>query len=308
MKTTLLLTALLFQPPSGKTAVPVDPIKLIVEAFRTHRVVALGNVEFRGNEQSHAFQLALIRDPRFAQTVNDIVVEFGSRQYQEMMDRFIRGEDVPAAMLRQAWQNTTQFEFEWDLPIYEDFFRAVRAINQSLPRERQLRVLLGDPAVDWATIHKIEDLNRVIGNRDASAVDVIRREVLERNRRALVIYGGYHLRRQSKDGIVTRLEKDVPVFTVLPEVRRDLSAVYGDIASWKVPSAVLVTGEPYDALLYLGPPSTMTMSRPAPELCADPAYLSMRLGRLSLVKPPPGAPAGGPAEMLKRLCAVPPAP
>jgi hypothetical protein len=105
-------------------------------------------VEFRGNEQSHAFQLTLIRDPRFSKVVNDVIVEFGSPQHQEDMDRFIAGADVSAEILRHAWQDTTQFEFEWDLPVYEDFFRTVRALNQSLPRAQRLRVLLGDPAVN----------------------------------------------------------------------------------------------------------------------------------------------------------------
>ena len=36
------------------------------------------------------FRLALIRDPRFATVVNDIVVESGSARYQETIDRFMR--------------------------------------------------------------------------------------------------------------------------------------------------------------------------------------------------------------------------
>lgn len=32
---------------------------------------------------------------------------------------------------------------ELDIPVDEEFFRVVRAVNASLPRERQLRVLLG---------------------------------------------------------------------------------------------------------------------------------------------------------------------
>src|SRR5215471_15285827 len=72
--------------PQVKVAVPVEPIPAIVEAFRSHAVVALGNVEFRGNEQAHAFQISLIRDPRFATVANDILVEFGNSRYQETMD------------------------------------------------------------------------------------------------------------------------------------------------------------------------------------------------------------------------------
>lgn len=65
------------QVGAPRPAVPVDPIEAIVAAFRLHSVVALGEGN-HGNEQGHAFRLSLIRDPRFAQTVNDIVVKCGN--------------------------------------------------------------------------------------------------------------------------------------------------------------------------------------------------------------------------------------
>jgi erythromycin esterase-like protein len=63
-------------------AVRVDPISAIIDAFAMHPVVALGEGP-HGNEQGHAFRLALIRDPRFAARVNDIVIESGSARYQD---------------------------------------------------------------------------------------------------------------------------------------------------------------------------------------------------------------------------------
>ncbi len=62
-------------------AVPIEPITGILEMFKTHDVVALSEGN-HGNEQGHAFRLALIRDPRFSAAVNDIVVEFGNAHYQ----------------------------------------------------------------------------------------------------------------------------------------------------------------------------------------------------------------------------------
>ena len=41
------------------------PVNAILDAFRSHRVVALGEGS-HGNEQGHAFRMSLIRDPRFA--------------------------------------------------------------------------------------------------------------------------------------------------------------------------------------------------------------------------------------------------
>jgi len=113
---------------------PVEPIAAIADAFRSHAIVAVGNVEFRGDEQCQAFLRALVRDPRIAAVANDIVVEFGSARHQDVIDRFVRGEEVPPEALRRVWQDTTQVEYEWDRPIYEEFFRTVRTVNASLPR------------------------------------------------------------------------------------------------------------------------------------------------------------------------------
>jgi hypothetical protein len=330
----LTATALL-RAQAPRLAAPAEPIAAIVEAFRSHPIVAIGNVEFRGNQQCHAFRLSLIRDPRFRAIVNDIVVEFGDAQYQDVMDRFVRGEDVAYEALRRVWQNTTQVEYEWELPIYEDFFRAVRAVNISLPRGRQLRVLLGDPPMDWDTIHNVQDLQKAMGDRDGYAVDLLRREVLAKGRRALVIYGSQHLIRKNTvpgavdewaRGTVARIEKDnlASMFTVLPETRRDLAALQPDVASWPTPSLAILRGttlgsaiwEPgpqrrpvrledqFDAILYLGPPSSMTMSKLSLALCSDRAYMEMRLRRLALIPPPPGA-TFSPAQQLKDYCAHP---
>ena len=314
---------------------PVEPIGAIVEAFRTHSIVGIGNVEFRGNEQCQAFHRSLVRDPRFAAAVNDIVVEFGNARYQGVIDRFIRGEEVPPDSLRRVWQNTTQVEYEWDLPVYEEFFRTVRTVNASLPPTRRLRVLLGDPPVDWDKIKTIDDLHKGMGDRDGHAVGVIRREVLSKNRRALVIYGGQHLLRKNtvpgagdewSRGIVAQLEKDkiASVYTVLPETRRDLRSLLPAVASWPTPSLAILRGTPLgatiwdqgpqrrpvaiqdqvDAILYLGAPSSMTSSRLSTALCADRAYMAMRTERLNLIPPPPGA-ASPLAEQLKEHCANP---
>jgi hypothetical protein len=82
-------------------AKPVEPVTGILEAFRTHSIVALAEGD-HGNEQAHAFRLSLIRDSRFPTLVNDVVVEFGSARYQEVMDRFVRGDAVPGETLRQG--------------------------------------------------------------------------------------------------------------------------------------------------------------------------------------------------------------
>jgi len=316
------------QQPDRSRGRPRDPIGAIAEMLRSHRVVAIGNVEFRGDEQSQAFLRSLVRDARFPTRGTDIVVEFGNARYQPVIDRFVRGEDVPLNELRQVWQNTTQIEWEWDLPIYEEFFRTVRAVNAPMAPSRRVRVILADPPIDWTVVSSKAALDSVVVTREDYAAETIRREVLSKHRRALVVFGAAHLLRSATpttgrpNGLVERLERDgATVFTVIPEVRRDLTALDSSASSWPIPSLVMLRGttlgaahwprpdgratpmlqDQADAILYLGPPSTMTSAKLPATLCADTAYMTMRLSRLALLAPPPGAPMK-PADMLRSSC------
>ena len=254
------------------------------------------------------------------------------------MDRFVRGENVAADVLARAWRDTTQPTELWDLPIYEDMFRAVRETNASLPRERQLRVLLGDPPIEWENVRTLDDLNRWGGQRDSHAAEVVQREVIAKKRRALLVYGDEHVAKKSRApgagdewpaNVVGQLEKSgTPVFVVHTETRMDLSRLQADITSWPKPSLTrldrtILGGAEYeptprlqprrmeqlfDAVLYVGSPSEITFSRINPRLCADAAYMQMRLARLALLPgPPPQAPPGalGPLDRFKQTCAGP---
>jgi len=239
----LSLAAVLWaQVARPRPAVPVEPVGAIVDAFRSHQLVALADPH--GNVQINAVRLSLIRDSRFAATVNDIVVEFGNARYQDRMDRFVRGEDVAEDALREVWQNTTIPNIGWDRPIYEEFFRAVRTVNATLPPARRLRVLLGDPPIDWRTVRTPADLMKWMKDRDSYPADLIRREVLAKQRRALVIYGGGHFFRIDPSTLVSLVEKggNTAFFTVWADTDTDLPALQPDIASWAAPSLALLRG------------------------------------------------------------------
>ena len=164
-----VLLLVLASSPSAQSpppAVPVDAITGIIEAFRSHSIVALSDAH--GNKQAQDFLISLVRDRRFAENVNDIVVEFGTARYQAVIDRFVRGEDVPDEQLRRVWRDTTQASAGGDLPINEEFYRAVRDVNRTLPQERKLRVLLGDPPIDWEKIKTKSDHRAWIEQRECT--------------------------------------------------------------------------------------------------------------------------------------------
>jgi hypothetical protein len=87
---------------------PIEAIGAIVDAFRSHSIVTIEAAH--GDEQMLAFTLARIRDPRFAALANDLVVEEGNARYQDVMDRYVRGEDVPISELRQVGEPHSAFE------------------------------------------------------------------------------------------------------------------------------------------------------------------------------------------------------
>src|SRR3954454_15984317 len=117
----------------------------ILDGFRHRRIVALGLAH--GLRQQEDFAIGLLRHPRFAATVNSVVVEFGNARFQALADRYVAGGDVSPEALRPIWRDAIGSAPDGivdEAPAR--FFAAVRDLNQSLPAARRIRVALGDPA------------------------------------------------------------------------------------------------------------------------------------------------------------------
>jgi hypothetical protein len=238
------------QTASPKPASPEDPIAAILEAFRSHDVVTL--TDPHGNVQIQAFLLTLIRDPRFPDSVNDVVIETASARYQDAIDRFTRGDDVDNAVLRKAWEDHTVAN---SLGVQaQELIRTVRAVNASLDENRKVRVVAGDPPIDWDNIASPEDHRRWIELRDSYPADLIRRQVLDRGRRALVVYGQGHLQRRQivanydmstwqAQTVVSLLERDhaARVFNIWTLLDRNVEIPDG-VMAWRVPSLAVLRG------------------------------------------------------------------
>lgn len=259
MTRTLICTAvcLLVQLPcvaqqtAPRKAVPLDPIEAILDAFKTHQVVTLPGGH--AGTELHALLLKLIRDPRFPGAVTDIVVEFGNARYQDLVDRFVRGDEIASGTLKRVWQDTTVPGITNDNPLPEGMLRAVRDVNASLPAERRLRVLLGDPPIDWDHIRRKEDHRWWSVQRSTYAADLIRRDVIARQRRALVVYGNGHFPRReilanydSSDyqaqTLTSWIESTGHKVFVLFGDGAGIEALQPEIASWPLFSVAVVKG------------------------------------------------------------------
>jgi hypothetical protein len=302
------------QGTAGRPAVPRPAIAAIVEAFGQHRIVGLGDAH--GNRLGEAFQRSLIADPGFLAVVDDIVVESGNSRYQELADRFVRGEEVDPAALRRIWLDTTvQQAASLDVPA---LFTAVRALNASRPANRRLRILLGEPPIVWESLKTAEDYQAwqatPEASRDSFGAELIRREVLAKNRRALALYGaGHFFRKVEHRSLTTLLEgQKTKVFTIWTNAAFELSSAQPDVSTWSAPSLTIIRGTPlgrtglsaylgpnagvvppewiapmeeqFDGVLYLGPLSAITLGRPTGWRCDEPA-LPERVRRANLQRP-----------------------
>jgi hypothetical protein len=266
---------------------PEDAVRGIVRAFGRHPVVAVGEAHWL--RQAGDFYRALVKDPAFQERVNDIVIEFGTPRHQALLDRYVAGEEVPAAELRRVWRDTTKV-FSWESPIYAELLAAVREANRGRPPGRRLRVVAGDTPVDWAALKTHEDWV-ALGDNNVSFARVIADEVLDKRRKALVILGSNHLTRSGTrtgaPNTTTRVEKNYPdsTFVVLMYAGQP-AELEKRLAGGRPPCLYPLKGTRLgtdstsrgklanlaDALLYLGPKKSLSTALPDPK-SLEPEYL-----------------------------------
>ena len=219
-------------------------VDLILGAFEHYPLVALSEGAGHGQLETRSLFTTLIRDSRFHRTVRNIVIEFGNARYQEMMDRYVSGAPVTRDELRRVWEDTTQVSGIWSLPMYEQMLAEVRSVNARLAEPLRIRVLLGDPPIDWSTVTSPadEDMNDW---RDAHFASVIDRQVVRHHERALILVGGAHIGRKVvfPNSLIHLLDSQFPGQTWVVGVL-DFGRVDPDIRTrlqgWTLPAGVAV--------------------------------------------------------------------
>jgi hypothetical protein len=285
------------QPTSSPTMV-CSASDGIFTAFQSHPLVGIG--DYHGLAEEEDFYASLIRDTRFAKDVGNVVVEFGDAAQQETLDRYLSGEDIQYDQLRRVWSDTVGWTPTVTALGYLNFYAEVRAVNLALPPEQRIHVWLGDPPVDWSKIRTTEDLSRYVPlhYRDQYPANIINSQILAKNKRALVIYGGFHLRGDLREFVenihpgaffvvtpytgfeqtscpqcLERAAQDWPhpalVTRFARGMRNDQPPVQGcqlkelaNVEEW-------LSDFTEDAKLYLGPASSLTTSQETPDLYLD---------------------------------------
>jgi hypothetical protein len=241
-------------PPVAEPAIPA-----ILAACDRYDVV--GMPAGHGLKDLDDLLLTLVRNPAFWKKVNDIEIECGNSLYQDLLDRYTSGADVPLRDVQKVWRNTSQPACGLS-GFYEQIVPLVRAINRKLPREKALRVLCADPPLDWDRIHTAEDLHKAVLSlrRDTSIASVIEKEVLAKHRKALMLAGTFHLLHGV--GAITLYERKYPDSTFVISDLGTFATNLTDFSdspfsAWPIPAVARIKGTglgKLDLSKFLPPP------------------------------------------------------
>ncbi len=176
---------------SGDIA-PEAAIPSIVKALSQKPLVALG--ERHGVQEMADFYLALVADKDFRETADVIVIEIANARYQSLIDAYVSGENISMDELRPVWRDATNSLLQGgDDLSFEHLFAAIREGNLESDSNHQLRVLAGDPPLDWSAVQAKKDFYTYLNDRDRHYAEIVRNEVLQEGKRGVMIMGRGHL-------------------------------------------------------------------------------------------------------------------
>ena len=244
--------------PAGDALQPREAATAILDLLEREPLVAL--CERHMLQEWHDVIQAVLIHPDLSLKLDDIVVEFGNAVYQSVCDRFVvDGVAVPRSELVQIWRQIG--DPTWNAPVYEQFYRTVRAVNRRRPADRRIRILLGQAPITMSDVathpHDRAKAHALATTMDDHYSAVVHRDVLGRGRRALLIAGKGHLLRS----LATDRGSATP--NAITQIIRSTRA------------------NPYvidNLILPPGPPADRSAARVARELARTPAAVVAALG------------------------------
>jgi hypothetical protein len=169
----------------------------LTEKFNTFKVIGLDEGP-HGTLQCHAFIRNLFDDMKFCSTLDYIIVEFVNVDFQSTLDRFINGEEITLEQIQNIWRHTTQSHTPlFESPVYLQLLETVREVNKRLPMNNSIRVLAGDPAMDWSGVKTRTEYIQRLSQRDVWPSELAIQYGIKADKNVLVIFGGMHLLKTS---------------------------------------------------------------------------------------------------------------
>ena len=202
----------------------------IYQSFQTHQVIGLGE---GGHNLINAHQCIakILMNEKIIDILDVIILEFLNAKYQNILDKFMLGENVSVSELQKLWRDSSQSPGLFgEASIYLELLKTLRQINIRLPQAKKIRVLAGDPPIDWDKIHTINDYNQQLSYgelRHSFPVELIKEFAINQKKRILVIYSEFHITKiadhRSSTPYSTITER---VNQVSPEIMKSIAMIY----------------------------------------------------------------------------------
>ncbi|WLQ13538.1 hypothetical protein O5O45_27810 [Hahella aquimaris] len=183
-------------PHSPRFPVHESATPALAALLRQYQIVGVGDAH--GVEAILQWLIDCLLRPDTAPLLDTIVVEFAAACSQPLLDAYIAGKPGLEDKIDAVCGDTLHF-CAWFAEVYRRFFQAVRHINQRLPAPR-IRVLAADPPIDWRAADAGRQWREANQRREVHYQGLIEQEVIARNRRALLIFGAFHLLRGYPSG------------------------------------------------------------------------------------------------------------
>lgn len=230
----------------------------IAAQFDTHQFVFMGSTH--GWRKQHDFQLCLLSRPAFQRRVTDVMVEWGSPVYQELVDQYLLNQAaISIDSLTPVWLNTDAPDLWGRLTLMPSFYERVRAINARLEPARRIRVIGGNEPVDWSKVETQEDVARYAYKSNWAAHVIKEHYARDTSKRLFVIYGEGHVNRRG---------------TLTADARQTVS-----LDQWFMVGLIRERGEDGDMIARLGDPAQPFYAGAAKLLAAPPYPRDLGIAR-----------------------------
>jgi hypothetical protein len=170
----------------------MSPDKYIIEKFRNHDIVLLGETHIV--KENLLFVQDLI--PKLYQNgVFNLGMEFGASEFQKELDELVNAKEYDEGKAKAIM---FAYNVAWGYREYLDVYRAAWKLNRSLPAgARRFRILNLSYVFDWGKFNGLrtpESMKLVFhkGTADKYRAEIIVKEIMNKDEKILVLVGTPH--------------------------------------------------------------------------------------------------------------------
>lgn len=198
--------------------IELSPEHFLFEMLGTHKVVVAG--EYHRRKVSWDMLKRLISLPEFPEKVGCVFMELPT-WHQPTMDAFMSSDTLNTNLIFRIFQDE-QLNGWWDRGEYE-FLCALRQINQSLPLDKRLRVVLADYQLPYSKITKREEAHEM-EDRNSHMAKIVVSTVQNSadTRGSLFIVGCAHAYKSNQAGFASAAFGEEPELTAGAQIAKAL--------------------------------------------------------------------------------------